>query len=322
LTKPDVRARLAPAMAQALDAQAAHAKRLGLVAAPSPTDDPAAARDAYHRLRAFWQSDGPALPAVEDRTVPAAHGDIPVRVYRPSDDAGLPVVVYAHGGGWYLGSLDSHDRLTRRLAHESGAAVVAVDYRLAPEHPHPAQIEDVRAVLAWLRADGASAGLDGTRIALAGDSAGAHIMLAAAQAERDAGAAALRALALFYGYFGLRDGAAMRLWGGPEDGLGADDFAAMLALAVPDPARRAAPDFDLLSAPLDTLPPCRIIAAELDPLADDSRALAALIEAAGGDAELSVAEGVLHAFMMMDRMVPQGAQAIEEAAAFLARRLR
>lgn len=320
MARPALAPHLSADMAAAIRAFSHHVAKAG--PKPACRGDIDADRAAYDRATAFRQADGPDVTAVADIHIPASHGTIPARIYRPRATPILPALIYAHGGGWYLGGLESHDRLCRRMANESDAAVIAVDYRLAPEHRHPAQVEDVRTVADWARTKGFDHGLDGSRLALGGDSAGAHMALAAALADRNAGLPQPAALLLLYGAFGLRDGTSHRLWGGPEDGLAPADLAYMYSLVQPDTAARALPDFDLLANDMTGLPPMHIVAAELDPLLDDSRALAALVKAAGGQADLVVFPGVLHAFMMLDRLIEAGDEAIRGAGAFLAGRLR
>jgi len=302
-------------------AHKAAAKAIANITPPDPFDV-AANREAYCRERRFWQGDGPDLASVTDIAIPSHEGTVRTRFYRPIANATLPVIVYCHGGGWYLGDLETHDRLCRRLAKQSGAAVAAVDYRLAPEHKHPAQINDARAVLRHLRTEGAQYHIDGTRMAAVGDSAGAHCVLASALTDRNDGLPPLRALALFYGYFGLADGRSYRLYGGPEDGLSAEDMDHMLTLTLATREARSAPDFNLLRQSMKGLPPTRVIEAELDPLADDSAALATLINAEGGTAEHIMVAGVPHAFIMWDKLVPEAAAEIDRTAAFLADHLK
>src|SRR5574338_256223 len=112
---------------------------------------------------------------VRDLAVPGPAGDVPVRLYRPAADEPLPAIAYFHGGGFVIGSLDTHDGTCRTLANATGCAVVSVDYRLAPEHRFPAAPEDCWAALAWLAKEGAALGVDGRRLAVAGDSAGGNL---------------------------------------------------------------------------------------------------------------------------------------------------
>lgn len=147
-------------------------------------------------LRAFYcaQSSmvgGPVIEMGEVRDLVAAGpaGDIPLRLYRPAGvaDTKAPALVYIHGGGWVIGSIESHDRVCRQIAHRAGCAVVSVEYRLAPEHPAPAGADDAIAAIKWIAAHAADLGLDPTRLAVGGDSAGGSLSAVTALAARDAG---------------------------------------------------------------------------------------------------------------------------------------
>src|SRR5690348_13966521 len=122
---------------------------------PNASDDQLqAARDGLSALTAVGAGEGQPVAHVEDRMIPGPSGapDIPVRVYRPSDEPSLPVLVWLHGGGWTLGSVDMHDPITRAIANAAGCIVVSVDYRLSPEHPFPAPLDDAWAALNWVAA--------------------------------------------------------------------------------------------------------------------------------------------------------------------------
>jgi acetyl esterase len=160
-----------------------------------------AAREMFLKSRGASGGTRPDGVVSSDRTLPGPGGPIPVRIYRPAAvPAGqaLPALIYVHGGGWVIGDLESHDVTAARLSVFSGAAVMSVDYRLAPEHPFPAAFDDVVAALRWLLANGASVGIDSTRLAIGGDSAGANIAASAAILARDEGIAALRFQLLSY----------------------------------------------------------------------------------------------------------------------------
>ncbi len=148
--------------------------------------------------------DPPKLASVTDLEMPGPGGPIRLRHYRPSTAATLPLVIYFHGGGFVLGSLDTHDRLMRLLALDSGAALIGVDYRLAPEHPLPAGLDDCVAAIGWIRAAAQRLGVDPERVVLAGDSAGANLALASLLDLRDAGAAPCQGAALLYGCYWRR----------------------------------------------------------------------------------------------------------------------
>lgn len=154
------------------------------------TLSPQAARDLYLSLRPGAQGPRPADVTVVDRTIPGPAGELPVRIYRPASapaDAPLPALVYAHGGGWVFGNLDSHDVLCAQLALEAGIAVFHVDYRLAPEARFPGAFDDVVAALKWVADHGASVAIDPARLAIGGDSAGGNLAAAVSIWARDHG---------------------------------------------------------------------------------------------------------------------------------------
>jgi acetyl esterase len=317
MIKSDITRRLDPEMAAALAVSLRLEAELAAGRGPVAPDDIAAQRAAYAHERAYWNEIKPELAAVEALEIPGAAGAIPCRLYRPSADRSLPALLYFHGGGWVLGSLDTHDRIMRLLAQKSGAAVLGVDYRLAPEHKLPAPYDDALAAFFHLRREGSALGIDPTRLAMGGDSAGANLALATwlqlAPAER----AVVKSQLLYYGAFGLLDSASMRAYGSDDDFLTKADMDRFRGFLIRTPADLTDIRVDCLSADLAGLPPAFIAAADLDPLLDDSRALALLLEAAGVAHELVIYEGMLHGFLHLSRMVAKAARAIDDGAVVL-----
>ena len=283
------------------------------------TDAVSVMRAGYNHERSYWNAVPVALPAVRDLVLETQHGNVPLRLYKPTDAAALPVVVYAHGGGYMLGNLDTHDRICRLLAQKSGWAVLAVDYTLAPEKKFPVQAEQVFAALTHVASHAASLGLDARRIAVAGDSAGAHLSLGASLQARAAGnQPAIRAQLLYYGGFGLKDSASKRLYGWADlDGLGDEDTKVYKSHYMAREEDRDDPRANLLASDMAGLPPTFIGAVAYDPLRDDSLALAAFCEERGVQHVLKLYEGVLHSFLHYSRLEPIAMQAIEDGAAFL-----
>jgi acetyl esterase len=232
---------------------------------------------------------GPGVPVAAVTDVDA--GGVPARLYVPA--AGAPVVVYAHGGGWVLGGLDTHDGLCRLLADRSGCAVLAVDYRLAPEHPYPAAFDDIERAVDWLRGTGAARhGVDASRLAVAGDSAGGHLAAAGARRARDRGEPyAYQVLAcpvidprMRYGDFdeyGLTRGEMRFFWD---------------AFAPPGQVDREHPDLAPLGADLAGLPPALVVTAEYDVLRDEGEAYAAALASAGVPTIAVRYPGLIHNF--------------------------
>jgi acetyl esterase len=279
-------------------------------------DNLPAAREAYERERRFWNRDGPALAEVRNFAIAGPYGSIPLRLYRPGAEAMLPSLVFIHGGGYVLGNLDTHDRVMRLLAARSGAAVLGVDYRLAPEHRFPTQLDEIAATLDWLAKDGAGAGIDATRLALGGDSAGAHLSLGSAIAFKKR-TPRIRGMLLYYGSYGLTDSMSMRVCANDLDGVSRADLAFYREAYMRGPRDREDHCNDCLSADLAGLPPAYILALELDTLRDDSLALAELLGRAGVPCRLTRHDGVLHGYIHYSRVIPKAMQAIEEGAAAL-----
>ncbi|WP_422033686.1 alpha/beta hydrolase [Reyranella sp.] len=265
------------------------------------TLSPQAARDLYLSLRPGAQGPRPGDVTVIDRTIPGPAGDLPVRLYRPASapaDAALPALVYAHGGGWVFGNLDSHDVLCAQLALEAGIAVFHVDYRLAPEARFPGAFDDVVAALKWVAAHGASVGIDPTRLAIGGDSAGGNLAAAASIWARDNGGPKLLMQLLAYP---VTDAVARtESYRHFEDGYGLNAVTMewFFDHYTPDKASRG--DWrvsPLRAASLAGLPPALVVTAGYDPLRDEGRAYAWRLQQDGTQADLVEFGGMLHGFL-------------------------
>ncbi|MCE5288597.1 MAG: alpha/beta hydrolase [Nocardiaceae bacterium] len=267
------------------------------------------------------------VATVQDLDVPASFPErtIPVRAYWPRDSSGmsLPIIVFAHGGGFVSGSLDTHDVLVRALANRTEALVLSVDYRLAPEHPFPAGMEDVFAVIEWAATADRLAGADPDRVAVCGDSAGANLVTAAAMLARDCGGPELRAQLLLYPGVSRMDSVPWDAFGPPQSGEGPVEHYILAAYAED----RIHP-FNPLVAPLlghhSALPPTRIVVGEYDPFKDDCLAYAGTLADAGVEAECVVYPGQHHGFVQSwtDRSDnAAGETALDEGAEFLRKHL-
>jgi acetyl esterase len=293
--------------------------------APLDTLPAAEARAEAERRNAFWNEPELPLARVEEVAAPGPRGDVRVRLYageRAASSGAAPCVLYVHGGGWVICSLDTHDVVCRGLARAGDFVVASVDYGLAPEHPFPHGLEDCLAALRWLRAEGRGLGIDPGRIALAGDSAGANLSLAMCLALRDAGEPQPRAAGLVYGVFSDdHESPSHAAFGGGEHILSTAAMRWFWDRYVPDPARRRDPLASPLHADLRGLPPLYVSAAELDPLRDDSERLARRLVDAGVDFDYRLWRGVTHACLMMGRSLPAADRFVAEVGGFLARRL-
>jgi acetyl esterase len=246
------------------------------------------------RERCRTRPRGPELAVVEDLTGPGA---VPLRRYRPGG-AGLPLLVYLHGGGFVFCDLDTHDRTCRRIARACDVDVLAVDYRLAPEHPHPAALDDAVAVLSWARP-----------AAVAGDSAGGLLATAACLALRDTGGPLPGLQALICPNTDLTLSSPSITEKGTGYGLDADMLAYFAASYVPDPAARAAAS-PLHAPDLTGLSPALIVTAENDPLRDEGEAYARRLAAAGVPVRHRREAGLPHGFIQdMDLTDPAAAAA-------------
>lgn len=284
--------------------------------------DPAAARAEMERRRAPWNVGGPQMAIQRDIEVQLPGRALTVRLYVPVLPAN-DLVVYLHGGGWAVGSLETHDRLTRMLAAGSGLAFLSVGYRKAPEHPYPAAIDDTLEVRDWLLANPGVLGfdVDPARIALAGDSAGANIAMATALALAASNRPVPVALVSLYGVLDSDlDTVSYLMRGDGRFGLSRVGMALYWDLYCPNKAQRR----DLLVAParapelyLKKLQRPFLLAAGLDPLRDDSRRMRDVLLAAGVDTVYVEFPRANHGFMHLSQTAAVARTALAAASAHL-----
>ena len=260
------------------------------------------------------------IHAVDDRVIPGPAGPLNVRVYRPTSETRLPAIVFCHGGGFVLGDLDTHASICHRLAHSSGCAVVAVDYRRAPETRFPGALDDCTAALRWIANHAADLGFDGRRFALCGDSAGGNLAAATAlRARRDG--PDVSHVALLYpmldpgcdtesmhaygrGYLLARSGVQWS-W---NQYLGTAEDAVNPLVA-------------LLQADLAGLPTTSVVTAECDPLRDEGEAFAERLRTAGVEVISRRYAGMVHGFAGLPQITPVATQAIDDLAGDIRRPL-
>lgn len=274
------------------------------------TLSPKEARQLFRETRPASTPQPPAIGAVRDLSA----GGVPVRVYRPAgvpDATRLPALVYFHGGGWVIGDLETHDTLCRQLTAEAGITVVSVDYRLAPEHKFPASADDAWTATTWVAAHAAEIGVDASKLAVGGDSAGGNLAAVVALQARDAGAPKISLQVLLYpvtdvgaetqsyrdladGYMLTRDG--MRWFiahylGKPQD---AEDW-------------RASP---IRATSFAGVAPALVITAGYDPLRDEGDAYAQKLRAAGVTVDSVSFGGMVHGFIPMGKLIETGNRAV------------
>jgi acetyl esterase len=293
---------------------------------PTHTLTPDEARRAYRERRFYTQPEAPPLPEVRALEASTPHGPVALRLYRPAGlPAAAPVLVYFHGGGWTIGDLDTHDVLCRELAIGAACAVVAVDYRLGPEHRFPAAVDDALGATRWLQAEAAALGLDPARLALGGDSAGGTLATAVAILLRDAGAGSTVAPAprlqlLIYPATDMRAIAPSHASHGDGYLLTRETIAYFCANYLGDAAHatdwRASP---LLQPRLDGLPPALVVTAGFDPLRDEGRQYADALSAGGTPTQYVCFERQIHGFITMGKVIPEARTAVDLCAAALRR---
>jgi len=277
---------------------------------------PREARLAYRMGAEILDLPRAPLPRVEDLQAAGR----PARLYAPSADK-LPVMLYLHGGGFTIGDLETHDSLCRQLALRSGCAVLALDYRLAPEHRFPAAVDDAWAALAWLHEQAASLGLDGSRLAVGGDSAGGTLAAGAAFFARDRGLPLALQLLITPGTGSDMSYDSHRRFaeGFLLDAKSIEWFFRQYIAAEQRSDWRFAP---LHADDHSGLAPAAVLLAEADPLVDEGLAYADVLRAAGVPVQLELARGVTHDFIKMGRSLPEATAAIDFCAAALREHLQ
>ena len=287
---------------------------------------PGAARDEYRRTLGKTEIAPPPIGEASDLVVPAAAAALRLRRYVPAEPSGASqaAILFVHGGGCVIGDLETHDVLCRTLCHDTGATVFALDYRLAPEHPFPAAVDDTVAALTWLSRDADSLGLDPTRIAIVGDSAGGGLAAVALHETKGRLAAPLRGQALIYPAVDLRGRLPSRRDLARQFPIPRDMidwfFDHYFGLAWPTADPRAIP---ALYEDYSGLPPALILTAGHDPLRDEAIEYAERLAAAGVPVEYECCQGTIHGFMNMGRVL-RGAhgQGRRRIATWLTERLR
>ncbi|MBO6677042.1 alpha/beta hydrolase [Parvibaculum sp.] len=278
---------------------------------------PEGGREMYRAMANMLDLQGVPIGKTEDRAIPGPASDIPVRIYTPVAGGGTgPALVYYHGGGWVIGDLDTHDALCRTLANEAGCKVIAVDYRLAPEHPFPAAIDDAFAAVKWVEANSSEIGIDPNGIAVAGDSAGGNLAAAVClRAKAEKGPEIAFQLLIYpvtdaprgtQSYKNFAEGYFL-------EAEGMDWFWNHYVLAAgADPKNPyAAP---LRAESLSGLPPAYIVTAGFDVLRDEGKAYAEALKKAGVEVEYVNYEGMIHGFFNLQGALDVSREAVKAAA--------
>ena len=271
---------------------------------------PSEARRQYRDVRAALRPPAPDLFEVRDLAAGGTAGAISLRLYRPAEGV-LPALVYFHGGGWVVGDLDTHDVVCRQIAMQAHAVVIAVDYRLAPEHPFPAAVEDAWSATTWIAAHAAELGIDPKRIAVGGDSAGGGLAAVVALMARDSSKLRLTLQVLVYPVTDLRAESAS--YSSYAEGYFLTRAAMQWYIAQYAPTPRAIEDWRAspLRAPwVHGVAPALVIAAELDPLFDEGEAYARRLRGARVPVEYHRLDGMIHGFLTMGGRIDAANRAV------------
>lgn len=287
---------------------------------PTSSLSPEAARAQAELTRAPVQ--GEPVAKVEDRTAPGPESAIPVRIYTPAGDGPFGALVFYHGGGWVVGTLDGSDATCRALCNAAGCVVVSVDYRLAPEAKFPGPVEDCYAAAAWVAAHAGEIGVDPSRIAIGGISAGGNLAAAVALMAGDRGGPPIRHQMLVVPVVERRFDT--RSYMEKAEGYGLTRASMQwywdhyLAADADADNPYAAP---LRAASLAGLPPAHVLTAEYDPLSSEGEAYARALKAAGVPVEFTCYDGMTHGFFSMASVIDKGRRALDDAAAAIRKAL-
>lgn len=284
---------------------------------------PAEARRIAEKVRAPLTRGGPLMARTSEHRIATPHGVVRIRVLDPTGRGPQPALVYLHGGGWMIFSLDTHDRVMREYAARAGVVVVGVDYALSPEVRFPHALDEILAVIRWLRSRGGEVGVDPQRIALGGDSAGAAMTIASCVKLRDAGEAdAVRAMLLNYGAYDPRcDSESHRRYGEGGYMWGPDEMPAFWRNYLGD-----TPPTDPLACPVHAdvhgLPPAFSAIADCDVMFDESVAMAEKLRRAGVRSHVAIYAGATHSFLEAVSIARISDRAFAEASRWLSDTLR
>jgi acetyl esterase len=272
-------------------------------------------RRIAEEVRRPWRQGGPPMHGTDEHRV----GELAtrIRIYRPRAAATLAPLIYLHGGGWTIFSLDTHDRLMREYAARADVAVIGVDYSLSPEARFPRALEEIVSVVEWLRSKGAAHGLDGGRVAIGGDSAGANLAVTANLRLRALGAPLLAAMLLNYGAFDSQRTPSHARYDGPAYMLTVEEMDGFWRNYVRTDADLADPLVCPLRADLRGLPATFLAIAECDILADANRDMAERLRASGVRVDARVYRGATHSFLEAVSIAAIADRALSEASDWL-----
>ncbi|PAB59123.1 alpha/beta hydrolase fold domain-containing protein [Anaeromicrobium sediminis] len=284
------------------------------------SDDFNVLREAYSKERQYWNEGAPSMNRIVNTTIDGPYGQIPIRIYYPNNNKNSCCSIYIHGGGFILGSVDTHDRIMRIFSNYSQNILVGIDYSLSPENKFPVALNECTTVIKYVKNYGYKYGINGNKISVVGDSSGANLSLAAILHMRDKGydISYIKSLILYYGLYSLSNSKSMNLFGGTHNGFNQDDLEhyAMCYLNNEDYTNN--PYFHCLSANLTHgIPATYVAVGDLDPLLDDNLNLHKILKEKGIKSKCDVYKGVLHSFLHYSKVLEESKTALEAGAKFL-----
>jgi len=284
------------------------------------------ARHSFRKLQLAFRADAPPVGSVTDVPMPRPDGVVLLgRLYRPLNsrpEEELPLVVYFHGGGWCVGDVDSYDVLCRELTNGSGCSVLSVEYRLAPESPFPAAVDDAIFCTEWAARSHDLLGIDPGRIALAGDSAGGNLCIVTALAARESRTVSIRFIVLIYPSTEIFSSRSSRQEFGQGYLLDSESLEWFYARYLRHGDAYEWTASPMLAESLSGLPPMLLVTAECDPLRDDGVAFAERVRDEGGDVEHLAVPGVVHGFLTLGKLFPEAREVLQQISARLEKVLR
>ena len=276
-------------------------------------------RIEYEKGRAFWNEGGPIMHKIKEINIAFCDKFIRTRIYYPDSNKLSPAILYIHGGGFIVGSINTHDRIMRILAKESKAVVIGIDYTLSPEAKFPQAIEECVEVSQFFLKQGYKYGIDSNNMGYAGDSAGAYLALSSYLWQRDANLKTdyIKSILLYYGLYGLKDSYSRRIYGGEWDGLTEYDLEYYQEMYLEKREDIDSPYYCLFANDLSrNIPPCFIASSEFDPLIDDSKTLYKILNENNILCEYKMYHGTLHAFLHYSKVMKIAEQALIDGAKY------
>ncbi|MDW8802716.1 alpha/beta hydrolase [Clostridium sp. A1-XYC3] len=276
-------------------------------------------REILNKDSILWSAKPIPFSNIKDTNIEISSLKIPVRIYRPEGGSKLPIVVYSHGGFWIAGNPDTSDNICRKLSKNTKAIVISVGYRLAPENPFPAGVDDVYNVVQWAHKNAESINGDSKHIAIAGDSSGGNITAAVSQMIRDKNGPDITCQVLIYSSTNLSQ-LNSNSWSqlSSKFNISKEDMEKYISLYIPKKEDKKNPYASpLLAKDLRGLPKTLMVIAEIDPLRDEGEAYGKKLKEAGNEVVISKYKGSVHGFIAMDKISTAGDKALNEICSYL-----